>query len=171
MLVLRIGNWGRRLGVPKEKWVGELGCSAPCPPAPQLTSTCTQLGSWQGMPLGFTPGHCMPLSGGTMPPSGVLPRYCRMCSQEEYLVPSPTPTSCKALPTALHCPVLTTPLPMPRSPAQYKPAPAGSCLVLKGYGGEKADHCVPPVSARRISITLRAMGKPFREAVQREIQE
>jgi len=27
--------------------------------------------------------------------------------------------------------------------------------VLKGYGGDKAMHCVPPVAARRISITLR----------------
>lgn len=32
---------------------------------------------------------------------------------------------------------------------------AGSCLVLKGYGGDQAMHCVPPVRSRRISITLR----------------
>ena len=32
---------------------------------------------------------------------------------------------------------------------------AGSCLVLKGNGADVAMHCVPPVSAKRISITLR----------------
>ena len=32
---------------------------------------------------------------------------------------------------------------------------AGSCLVLKGNGADVAPHCVPPVSARRMSITLR----------------
>lgn len=31
----------------------------------------------------------------------------------------------------------------------------GSCLVLKGNGADVAMHCVPPVHARRISITLR----------------
>lgn len=32
---------------------------------------------------------------------------------------------------------------------------AGSCLVLKGNGADVAQHCVPPVTARRMSITLR----------------
>ena len=32
---------------------------------------------------------------------------------------------------------------------------AGSCLVLKGNGADVAQHCVPPVSTRRMSITLR----------------
>ncbi len=32
---------------------------------------------------------------------------------------------------------------------------AGSCLVLKGNGADLAMHCVPPVSQRRMSITLR----------------
>jgi len=32
---------------------------------------------------------------------------------------------------------------------------AGSCLVLKGNGADVAQHCVPPVNARRMSITLR----------------
>ena len=32
---------------------------------------------------------------------------------------------------------------------------AGSCLVLKGNGADVSQHCVPPVSARRMSITLR----------------
>ena len=32
---------------------------------------------------------------------------------------------------------------------------AGSCLVLKGNGADIAQHCVPPVGARRMSITLR----------------
>ena len=47
---------------------------------------------------------------------------------------------------------------------------AGSCLVLKGYGGEKAEHCVPPVACRRISITLRCMAPKHKAAVQREIK-
>lgn len=34
----------------------------------------------------------------------------------------------------------------------------GSCLVLKGNGADVAQHCVPPVSSRRISITLRRYG-------------
>jgi hypothetical protein len=34
----------------------------------------------------------------------------------------------------------------------------GSCLVLKGKGADVAMHCVPPVTAKRISITLRCMG-------------
>ncbi|GAB4818198.1 hypothetical protein N2152v2_005244 [Parachlorella kessleri] len=50
------------------------------------------------------------------------------------------------------------------------PLPTGSCLVLKGYGGEKAEHCVPPVASRRISITLRCMAPKYRAAVQREIK-
>lgn len=32
---------------------------------------------------------------------------------------------------------------------------AGSVLVLKGNGADVAQHCVPPVTARRMSITLR----------------
>lgn len=32
---------------------------------------------------------------------------------------------------------------------------AGSCLVLKGNGADVAMHCVPPVRAKRMSITLR----------------
>ena len=32
---------------------------------------------------------------------------------------------------------------------------AGSCLVLKGNGADVAMHCVPPVSEKRMSITLR----------------
>ena len=32
---------------------------------------------------------------------------------------------------------------------------AGSCLVLKGNGADVAMHCVPPVSAKRMSVTLR----------------
>ncbi|KAL3142111.1 hypothetical protein ABBQ32_004729 [Trebouxia sp. C0010 RCD-2024] len=35
--------------------------------------------------------------------------------------------------------------------------PTGSCLVLKGNGADVAQHCVPPVTARRMSITLRRM--------------
>ncbi|EIE18868.1 hypothetical protein COCSUDRAFT_20284, partial [Coccomyxa subellipsoidea C-169] len=35
------------------------------------------------------------------------------------------------------------------------PLPVGSCLVLKGNGADVAMHCVPPVSQRRMSITLR----------------
>ena len=45
-------------------------------------------------------------------------------------------------------PTLFLPLPAP-------PLPTGSCCVLKGYGGDTAMHCVPPVAARRISVTLR----------------
>ncbi len=48
------------------------------------------------------------------------------------------------------------------SPAQWRipcGTPSGSCLVLKGYGGDSAMHCVPPVAARRISITLRRQAK------------
>ncbi|KAL0021789.1 hypothetical protein WJX77_000694 [Trebouxia sp. C0004] len=37
------------------------------------------------------------------------------------------------------------------------PLPTGSCLVLKGNGADVAQHCVPPVNARRMSITLRRM--------------
>ncbi|KAI3434973.1 hypothetical protein D9Q98_003025 [Chlorella vulgaris] len=50
------------------------------------------------------------------------------------------------------------------------PLPLGSCLVLKGYGGDQAMHCVPPVRSRRISITLRRMGHEHGEAVRREVQ-
>ncbi len=35
--------------------------------------------------------------------------------------------------------------------------PAGSCLVLKGNGADVAQHCVPPVKRKRMSITLRRM--------------
>ena len=54
--------------------------------------------------------------------------------------------------------------PLPLSPFLTPPPPhclpprpprAGSCLVLKGTGGDHAMHCVPAVEARRISITLR----------------
>ncbi|DBB10995.1 TPA: hypothetical protein ACH3X3_006476 [Trebouxia sp. C0006] len=37
------------------------------------------------------------------------------------------------------------------------PLPTGSCLVLKGNGADVAQHCVPPVNARRMSITLRRL--------------
>jgi hypothetical protein len=42
--------------------------------------------------------------------------------------------------------------------------------VLKGYGGEKAEHCVPPVTGRRVSITLRCMAPKHRAAVQGEVK-
>lgn len=35
--------------------------------------------------------------------------------------------------------------------------PVGSCLVLKGNGADVAQHCVPPVNRKRMSITLRRM--------------
>lgn len=37
---------------------------------------------------------------------------------------------------------------------------AGSVLVLKGNGADVAQHCVPPVTARRMSITLRKCAPP-----------
>ncbi|PSC76333.1 RNA demethylase ALKBH5 [Micractinium conductrix] len=51
------------------------------------------------------------------------------------------------------------------------PLPKGSCLVLKGHGGDSAMHCVPPVAERRISITLRRMAPEHEAAVQREVQK
>lgn len=47
-----------------------------------------------------------------------------------------------------------TPFCLPTNVARARPT-AGSCCVLKGYGGDTAMHCVPPVAARRVSITLR----------------
>jgi hypothetical protein len=44
---------------------------------------------------------------------------------------------------------------------------AGSCLVLKGNGADLSMHCVPPVSARRMSVTLRRMGPEHGAAVRR----
>lgn len=41
------------------------------------------------------------------------------------------------------------------SETSHTVARAGSCLVLKGAGADVAKHCVPPVTARRMSITLR----------------
>ncbi|KAK9827578.1 hypothetical protein WJX81_000091 [Elliptochloris bilobata] len=52
----------------------------------------------------------------------------------------------------------------------YLPLPVGSCLVLKGNGGDVAMHCVPPVERRRMSITLRRMGNQFGEKVRNEIK-
>ena len=40
--------------------------------------------------------------------------------------------------------------------------------MLKGNGADLAMHCVPPVGARRMSITLRCMGPPHGDAVARE---
>eukprot|EP00887_Chlorella_sp_A99_P003701 scaffold7.g3701.t1 len=51
------------------------------------------------------------------------------------------------------------------------PLPRGSCMVLDGYGGTHAMHCVPPVAARRISVTLRKMGAPHSLAVRQAVAE
>ncbi|CAK0786469.1 hypothetical protein CVIRNUC_009682 [Coccomyxa viridis] len=45
------------------------------------------------------------------------------------------------------------------------PLPTGSCLVLKGNGADLAMHCVPPVTERRMSITLRRMGPQYADQV------
>eukprot|EP00884_Botryococcus_braunii_P015043 jgi/Botrbrau1/2353/Bobra.39_1s0038.2 len=47
----------------------------------------------------------------------------------------------------------------------FIPLPVGSCLVLKGNGADLAMHCVPPVTERRISITLRHMGAAHADLV------
>ena len=41
-------------------------------------------------------------------------------------------------------------------------ADVGGVQVLKGNGADLAKHCVPPVSAPRISVTFRRMGDRFR---------
>eukprot|EP00854_Cymbomonas_tetramitiformis_P008469 gene8469-10063_t len=41
--------------------------------------------------------------------------------------------------------------------------PTGSVLILKGNAADVAKHCVPAVTADRISITLRRMQDPFRK--------
>eukprot|EP01024_Parvocaulis_polyphysoides_P029723 TRINITY_DN26925_c0_g1_i1.p3 TRINITY_DN26925_c0_g1~~TRINITY_DN26925_c0_g1_i1.p3 ORF type:complete len:138 (+),score=4.20 TRINITY_DN26925_c0_g1_i1:148-561(+) len=43
--------------------------------------------------------------------------------------------------------------------------PPGSCMVLKGRGGDVTQHCIPSVQQFRISITLRPMGKEWAEQV------
>ncbi|GMH32701.1 hypothetical protein BSKO_00535 [Bryopsis sp. KO-2023] len=43
--------------------------------------------------------------------------------------------------------------------------PPGSCLVLKGNGADIAQHCIPSVKSRRISITLRSMSGEFKQAI------
>jgi mRNA N6-methyladenine demethylase len=55
--------------------------------------------------------------------------------------------------------------------ALHIPLAPGSCLVLKGNGADLAMHCVPPVSDRRISITLRKMGAPHRDLVLKEAKD
>ncbi|CAL8463859.1 g3394 [Coccomyxa elongata] len=47
--------------------------------------------------------------------------------------------------------------------------PTGSCLVLKGNGADVAMHCVPCVSQRRMSITLRKMGDEHAVRVKAEV--
>lgn len=42
---------------------------------------------------------------------------------------------------------------------------AGSVLVLKGNGADVAQHCIPPVSQPRMSITLRCMAPRFKADV------
>ncbi|BDA48977.1 probable RNA demethylase ALKBH5 at C-terminar half [Coccomyxa sp. Obi] len=48
--------------------------------------------------------------------------------------------------------------------------PTGSCLVLKGNGADVAMHCVPCVSQRRMSITLRKMGDEHAVRVKAEAE-
>jgi hypothetical protein len=43
--------------------------------------------------------------------------------------------------------------------------PCGSLLVLQGNGADVAQHCVPRVTAERVSVTLRRMRPVFREEV------
>ncbi|KAK9828875.1 hypothetical protein WJX72_002516 [[Myrmecia] bisecta] len=52
----------------------------------------------------------------------------------------------------------------------YVPLPTGSCLVLKGNGADVAMHCVPPVSERRMSITLRKMGPAHSDLVKQFLE-
>ncbi|CAD7699039.1 unnamed protein product [Ostreobium quekettii] len=43
--------------------------------------------------------------------------------------------------------------------------PPRSCLVLKGAGADKAQHCIPSVKERRISITMRQMATQFAKEI------
>ena len=44
------------------------------------------------------------------------------------------------------------------------PLPVGSALVLAGRGADVSKHCIPSVSAARVSITLRRIGETKRAA-------
>jgi|TARA_B110000208_G_scaffold120123_1_gene146783 alkylated DNA repair protein alkB family protein 5 len=48
------------------------------------------------------------------------------------------------------------------------PLPRRSILTLDGNGADLARHCVPCVLSRRMSITLRRMGRSSARAIERE---
>ena len=45
------------------------------------------------------------------------------------------------------------------------PLPVGSALVFDGNGADLAKHCVPAVTAQRVSLTFRRMGEAKRLAI------
>jgi hypothetical protein len=57
---------------------------------------------------------------------------------------------------------------MGREPRLRLPLPRRSILTLDGNSADVARHCVPSVTARRISITLRRMGRSSAKAIEAE---